>query len=114
MCFRVFFTPFVFFSLLAAFLFFLLLLLLFVTFLAEDERALIKTVEKIQEPNDRKKQTFIKNWTSFCADFRKNSQNGKKKKEVMNVTMFPDNIRDKTQRRRKQILSEIPSLEMLR
>lgn len=37
-----------------------------------------------------------------------------KKKEVMNVTMFPDNIRDKTQRRRKQILSEIPSLEMLR
>lgn len=113
MYFRVFFTPFVFFSSRLSF-FFLLLLLLFVTFLAEDERALIKTVEKIQEPNDRKKQTFIKNWTSFCADFRKNSQNGKKKKEVMNVTMFPDNIRDKTQRRRKQILSEIPSLEMLR
>lgn len=32
----------------------------------------------------------------------------------MNVTVFPGNIRDKMQHRRKQILSEIPSLEMLR
>lgn len=49
------------------------------------------------------------------VDFRKIYKTvKKKKKKVMNVTVFPGNIRDKMQHRRKQILSEIPSLEMLR
>lgn len=50
------------------------------------------------------------------VDFRKiyKTVKKKKKKKVMNVTVFPGNIRDKMQHRRKQILSEIPSLEMLR
>lgn len=61
-----------------------------------------------------KNKPLLKIERIFVQIFEKIHKTVKKKKEVMNVTMFPDNIRDKTQRRRKQILSEIPSLEMLR
>lgn len=61
-----------------------------------------------------KNKPLLKIERVFVQIFEKIHKTVKKKKEVMNVTMFPDNIRDKTQRRRKQILSEIPSLEMLR
>lgn len=61
-----------------------------------------------------KNKPLLKIERVFVQIFEKIYKTVKKKKEVMNVTMFPDNIRDKTQRRRKQILSEIPSLEMLR